>query len=49
MADKPHRSAADDTSSDAASERVCFNNRPVRNFDALSDRYVFVEASGNKN
>jgi hypothetical protein len=48
-ADEPGRLAADDTSSDEATERVCFNNRQVRNFDGLSDRYVYLEASGGKN
>ena len=49
FADESDRQAANDASSDEASERVCFNNRQVRNFDALNDRHVYVEASGKKN
>jgi hypothetical protein len=49
FADESGRQAANDASSDEASERVCFNNRQVRNFDALNDRHVYVEASGKKN
>lgn len=49
LADEPGQSAADETSSGEAPERVCFNNRQVRNFDGLNDRFVYVEASGSKN
>jgi hypothetical protein len=49
MADNHELTTADDAQADKAEERVCFNNRQVRSFDSLNDRYVFVEAGGSKN
>jgi hypothetical protein len=49
LADEPERTVLDDAQSEEAQERVCFYNRQVRNFDGLSDRFVYVEASGGKN
>lgn len=29
-------------------ERACFNSRTVRNFDAVSDRYIYLEAMSDE-
>ena len=41
--------AQDDDAADAeAEERICVNSRAIRNFDALTDQYVYVQEGSSR-